>query len=160
MRREPTDAEKKLWSRLRDRQLGGLKFRRQVPFGGFVLDYYCTGAMLAVELDGGQHAEPAGQRYDAGRDAALLKLGVVVLRFPDDEALKETDAVLEKILGVGRNSATAGVEADVGRRSHLDSERPLTPALSRREREVRPWSAGEAEDAGRLPPSPSGRARG
>ena len=71
-----------------------MKFRRQVPFGGFVLDYFCAGAMLAVELDGGQHADAAGREYDTGRDAALLKLGVLVLRFPDDEALKHTDAVL------------------------------------------------------------------
>jgi very-short-patch-repair endonuclease len=100
MRREPTDAEKKLWSRLRDRQIGGFKFRRQVPLGGYILDYFCKEAKLGVELDGGQHADAEEARYDAGRDEALRKLGVEVLRFPDDEAIKDTDAVLARILEI------------------------------------------------------------
>jgi very-short-patch-repair endonuclease len=106
MRREPTDAETKLWSRLRDRRLGGLKFRRQVPFGGYILDYFCEAVMLAVELDGGQHNDPDGARRDEGRDAALGKLGVEVLRFWDPDVLKETDAVCEAILDAATRRAT------------------------------------------------------
>jgi very-short-patch-repair endonuclease len=98
MRREPTDAEKRLWSRLRDRRLGGFKFRRQAPFAGYVLDFYCEDASLAVELDGGQHNDADGARRDQGRDGALRRLGVTVLRFWDPDALKETDAVCEAIL--------------------------------------------------------------
>ena len=93
MRHEPTDAEKKLWSRLRDRRLGNLKFRRQVPLGGYILDFFCQEAMLALELDGGQHNDEPGFKRDAGRDEALRKLGVETLRFWDPDVLKHTDAV-------------------------------------------------------------------
>ena len=113
MRHEPTDAEKKLWSRLRDRRLNGLKFRRQFPFGGYVLDFFCEQVMLCVELDGGQHNDPEGMVRDAGRDAALAKLGVEVIRFWDPDVLKETDAVCEAILA----AATA-------RTSHVPSPPP------------------------------------
>ena len=113
MRREPTDAEKKLWSRLRDRRLSGFKFRRQVPFGGYVLDFFCEQSMLCVELDGGQHNDPDGSRRDAGRDAALAKLGLEVIRFWDPDVLKGTDAVCEAILA-----------AATSRRSHVPSPPP------------------------------------
>jgi len=98
MRREATDAEQRLWSRLRDRRLGGLKFRRQVPFAGYVLDFFCQERALAVELDGGQHNDGPGGKRDTGRDGALRKQGVETLRFWDPDVLKETDAVCEAIL--------------------------------------------------------------
>jgi very-short-patch-repair endonuclease len=98
MRREPTDAERKLWQRLRNRQLAGFKFRRQVPFAGYVLDFYCDDAKLSIELDGGQHNDPKGLEYDEGRTKALDKLGIRVLRFWDPDVLKDIDAVLERVL--------------------------------------------------------------
>src|SRR5688572_23763946 len=98
MRRESTDAERKLWQRLRNRQLDGFKFRRQAPLAGYVLDFYCDEAKLAVELDGGQHNDDEGMRYDQGRTGALGKSGVRVLRFWDPDVLKNVDAVLERIL--------------------------------------------------------------
>src|SRR5215212_11080909 len=84
MRRDSTDAEARLWHRLRDRQLGGFKFRRQVVIAGFVIDFYCSDACLAVELDGSQHMESPDAEYDRGRTMALEKIGVRVLRFWDN----------------------------------------------------------------------------
>jgi len=97
LRRRPTDAEAKLWRALRGRQLAGAKFRRQHPIGGYVVDFYCERAKLAIELDGGQHLEPARAAYDAERTRALERAGVRVLRFFDDDALARSEAVLESI---------------------------------------------------------------
>jgi very-short-patch-repair endonuclease len=96
LRREMTDAERKLWSLLRDNQLG-LKFRRQAPFGQYILDFLCIKAKLAVELDGGQHYTDSGRSRDVRRDQYLRSNGLNVLRFSDVEFLKNPDGVLEAI---------------------------------------------------------------
>jgi very-short-patch-repair endonuclease len=70
MRQAPTDAEESLWRRLRQSQLGA-RFRRQHPLAGFILDFYCPSARLAIELDGGGHTEARQQHYDERRDKAL-----------------------------------------------------------------------------------------
>jgi very-short-patch-repair endonuclease len=93
LRESMTDAERRLWSRLRGRELGGAKFRRQVPIGRYVADFACVDSRLIVELDGGQHE--AGR--DAARTADLQRLGWRVLRFWNDAVLRETDAVLTEI---------------------------------------------------------------
>lgn len=90
-----TEAEKKLWHQLRDRRLNGFKFRRQIPVGRYVVDFVCPEAMLIVELDGGQHAERTQQ--DAARTAFLNQQGYRVLRFWNNDALGETEAVLTVI---------------------------------------------------------------
>jgi very-short-patch-repair endonuclease len=100
MRREPTDAEKRLWRVLRDRRLGGFKFRRQVPVAGYVLDFYCMRAGVVVEADGGQHLDAEQVACDRRREAALAGLGIRVVRFPDHEILKDPDAVSEAIYAV------------------------------------------------------------
>lgn len=91
-----TDAERKLWQRLRGRQLGA-KFRRQHPFQGYVLDFVCLEQRLVVEVDGSQHAEAAER--DAARTEVLAHAGFQVLRFWNNDVLMETDAVVEVILG-------------------------------------------------------------
>ena len=91
------DAERKLWSRLRDRRLGGCKFRRQHPVGRYFADFACIEVGLIVELDGGQHFEPEAMEADARRSAALKAAGFDVLRFTDREALMEIDAVLQAL---------------------------------------------------------------
>ncbi|HJV65438.1 MAG TPA: endonuclease domain-containing protein [Geomonas sp.] len=96
LRREQTDAERKLWQVLRDRQLSGLKFRRQHPFGNFILDCVCLEKKLIVEVDGGQHNQQAED--DQKRSEALAKAGFTVLRFWNNEVLQELDAVMERIL--------------------------------------------------------------
>ena len=98
LRREATDAERLLWSLLRNRQFLGLKFRRQHPLRGYVLDFYCHEAKLGIELDGGQHAEPEQAARDAQRTRDLEEHGIRVVRFWNHEVLKETRAVLEAIM--------------------------------------------------------------
>lgn len=79
LRRSQTDAERKLWTRLRARQVNGLKFRRQHPIGRYIVDFCCPEHQLVVELDGGHHARQA--RADEHRTKFLVQLGYRVLRF-------------------------------------------------------------------------------
>jgi very-short-patch-repair endonuclease len=112
LRRKATDAEKYLWSLLRNRQLAGYKFRRQHPLGRFVLDFYCHEAKLCVELDGGQHAEPAQADYDRERTAWLNQEGIRVIRFWNTDVLNNIEGVLQSIL----IALTTPVEQEVKRR--------------------------------------------
>jgi len=96
LRRNMTDAERKLWSLLRNNRLG-VKFRRQVPYGPYILDFYCVKARLVVELDGSQHYTPEGKRRDAKRDAYLRSDGLEVLRFLNDEVLSNEERVEQVI---------------------------------------------------------------
>jgi len=95
LRGNATDAERRLWSRLRDRQLGGFKFRRQRPIGPYICDFVCLSAAVAVELDGSQHVDDAA--YDARRDAILRSNGFRVLRFWNADVMARLDGVLETI---------------------------------------------------------------
>jgi len=115
LRQGQTDAEALLWSKLRSRQIGGLKFRRQHPIGPYFADFACIEIGLVVELDGGQHGADAAVAHDQQRSDAMAASGFQTLRFWNNDVLLQPEAVLEKILQV------AGT---------------LTPALSRsRERE-------------------------
>ncbi len=98
LRRVATEAEKALWEELRDRKLGGFKFRRQVPVGAFVLDLYCAQSRLAVEVDGGGHAEAQQAAYDDERTQLLARRGIRLLRFWNDDVMRHREAVLERIL--------------------------------------------------------------
>ena len=93
MRRAPTQAEGRIWKHLRSGKLGGLKFRRQHPVGRFIVDFYCVSAGLVVEVDGPIHDEQADA--DAERQLYLEAMGLRVLRFSNDEALRNTFAVLD-----------------------------------------------------------------
>jgi very-short-patch-repair endonuclease len=95
MRGTQTDAELRLWRLLRDRRLAGLKFRRQVPVGRYIVDFLCFGSRLNVEADGSQHAE---SHHDKVRDAFLAREGWTVLRFWNHEAPQNRDGVLDTIL--------------------------------------------------------------
>jgi very-short-patch-repair endonuclease len=90
-----TDAERKLWTRLRNRGAAGAKFRRQVPMGSFFADFACVERRLIVEVDGGQHADAAPA--DRRRTRALNDHGYTVLRFWNSEVLQNLDGVLAKI---------------------------------------------------------------
>ena len=89
------DAEALLWQLVRNRRLAGAKFRRQHPVGRYILDFYCHEKKLAVELDGGQHAEAL--EYDRQRDHWLKTQGIKVLRVWNNQMLQETEAVAELI---------------------------------------------------------------
>ena len=93
LRRDMTDAERKLWLAVRDRRLEGVKFRRQSTIGPYVIDFLCIEAKLIVELDGGQHEEAA----DAPRTRFLEEQGYSVLRFWNNDALENFEGVLETI---------------------------------------------------------------
>ena len=98
LRANSTDAEKSLWQRLRSRQIGGYKFRRQHPVGSYFADFACVEAQLIIELDGGQHVLPHNQSHDLTRTRALTDAGFQVLRFWNNDVLTPTEAVLQLIL--------------------------------------------------------------
>ncbi len=89
LRKGQTEIEARLWHYIRDRRLKGKKFRRQHPIGAYILDFYCPEAKLAIELDGGGHAEQAQKVYAAERERVLALRGIEVLRFWDNEVWKE-----------------------------------------------------------------------
>jgi very-short-patch-repair endonuclease len=93
LRLTPTDAEIRLWSRLRRRQLDGFRFRRQQPMGKYIVDFFCPEAKLIIEVDGGQHADESDvrARWLEGR-------GYRVVRFWNNDVLANTDGVLHEIL--------------------------------------------------------------
>ena len=96
LRHHQTDTERELWHLLRDRELSGYKFRRQVPLGPYVADFVCLSARLIVELDGGQHGEQI--TYDSERTKWLEAQDFRVLRFWNNQVFEERDAVLATIL--------------------------------------------------------------
>ncbi|MBZ9675146.1 endonuclease domain-containing protein [Mesorhizobium sp. ES1-1] len=102
LRREMTEAEDRLWSELRDRRLDGIKFRRQVPIGKYIADFVCAEARLIVEIDGSQHAD---SDHDRIRTAQLEAEGFRVLRFWNDDVLKEMNAVCDTIIAYVRDKS-------------------------------------------------------
>ncbi|MBA3527126.1 MAG: DUF559 domain-containing protein [Sphingomonas sp.] len=94
LRRDSTDAENRLWRHLRNRNLGGFKFRRQVTIGEYVADFACVECRVVVEADGGHHSE----ERDAARTNRLSALGWRVIRFWNTEILRQTEGVLAAIL--------------------------------------------------------------
>ncbi|MFC5067673.1 endonuclease domain-containing protein [Flaviflagellibacter deserti] len=94
LRAELTDCERILWRELRSRRFAGRKFRRQVPIGPYIADFVCLDAKLVIELDGGQHSESA---RDEIRDAYLKSAGWTVLRFWNNDMLRNREGVLTVI---------------------------------------------------------------
>jgi very-short-patch-repair endonuclease len=95
MRHEPTDAETAMWRLLRDRRLSTFKFRRQVPFKNYILDFVCFEKRLVIEIDGSQHSE---SQRDATREATLAAEGFWTLRYWNNDVLQQPASVLEDIL--------------------------------------------------------------
>jgi len=96
LRRDTTDAERLLWSRLRASQLSGHKFKRQQPIGNYIVDFVCFDAKLIIELDGGQHADQ--DEADRSREAWLRSQGFRVIRFWNNDVMHNLDGVLERIM--------------------------------------------------------------
>ena len=95
LRKNPTDAERLLWQKLRYWQIDGCKFRRQQPLGGYIVDFICLHKRLIVELDGGQHALQAD--YDKERDGWVRDQGFAVLRFWNNDVIENINGVTEVI---------------------------------------------------------------
>ncbi len=93
LRREPTEAAKRLWSRLRAKQLG-VQFTREFPIGNAVADFACRRARLVIEVDGGQHADNAA---DLARTRMIEAHGYQVIRFWNNDVLQDTDGVIHRI---------------------------------------------------------------
>jgi very-short-patch-repair endonuclease len=127
LRNHATDAERHLWHRLRLGQLGGHKFRRQVPVAGYIADFVAPQLKLIVELDGGQHADQVA--YDAKRSRALESAGYWVVRYWNDAVLLQTEAVLEDVLRVAEMLKSN----DKGKSKSKST--PPQPSPSLRERE-------------------------
>ena len=97
LRMAVTDAEQRLWFRLRRKQLLGVQFYRQKPIGNYIVDFYAPAAALVVEVDGGHHFETPQARRDQARTSYLAEQGLQVLRFTDLEVLQQLDVVVEAI---------------------------------------------------------------
>ncbi len=97
LRNNMTDAEKLLWSRLRNKQILGLQFYRQKPILNFIVDFYCPAVNLVIECDGSQHFTEDGLEADRVRDEALAQLGLKVLRFDNGQVMGQIDDVVEVI---------------------------------------------------------------
>ena len=124
LRREDTDAEAKLWNALRARRLGGWRWKRQVPWGPYFLDFLCLEAGIVVELDGSQHAEQVA--YDARRTEYIERSGLRVIRFWNHEVLANRAGVCDAIL-----------HACGGERPEEVVENPPLPPCSEAERRGR-----------------------
>ncbi|RJP70310.1 MAG: endonuclease domain-containing protein [Candidatus Abyssobacteria bacterium SURF_17] len=97
LRKNMTDAERLLWSRIRGKQLKGCQFYRQKPVGTYIVDFYCPKGNLIIEIDGGQHYTSTGQQRDRVRDNYLNNLGLAVMRFSDREIFENLDGVVQTI---------------------------------------------------------------
>jgi very-short-patch-repair endonuclease len=97
LRKNSTDAERILWSELRDHRLNGAGFRRQVPIKNYIADFICHAAKLVIELDGGQHFSDQAERADAARSTVIEAQGFKVLRFSNHDVMTNRVGVLETI---------------------------------------------------------------
>ncbi len=98
LRKNQTNAERKLWSLLRNRQLAKVKFRRQFPVDRYILDFYSPEYKLGIEADGGQHYSDKGKVKDELRTGKLAKYGIQILRFSDLDILNNIEGVYAVIL--------------------------------------------------------------
>src|SRR5207237_3372346 len=95
LRKNSTDAERILWSELRDHRLNGASFRRQVPIESYIADFLCHAARLVIELDGGQHFSDESEQADAARSAVIEAKGFKVLRVSNHDVMRNRAGVLE-----------------------------------------------------------------
>jgi very-short-patch-repair endonuclease len=100
LRQNPTLAEQRLWQALKNRQLDGLRFRRQHPVGSFIVDFYCPQHRLVVEVDGDIHSQQV--EYDTIRTTQLNQFGYRVVRFSNHEVMTNLATVLRQILAASQ----------------------------------------------------------
>jgi very-short-patch-repair endonuclease len=134
LRRNSTDAERLLWSELRDHRLNGARFRRQVPIENFIADFVCHAAKLVIERDGGQHYSNDGEQADSARTAVIEGRGFRVLRFTNLDVITNRAEVLETIVAaVGSSAPTPTLprkrereQAGAGGSAHINSDAEIS----------------------------------
>src|SRR5467141_2177544 len=156
LRKNSTDAERILWSELRDHRLNGASFRRQAPIGSYIADFMCHAAKLVIELDGGQHFSDRGEQTDAARSAVIEAKGFQVLRFSNHDVMTNRAGVLETIAAAIEARAPTltlprkrerGQAADGAmRKTRLGARRASSPDTAKHEHGARP-----VEQAGPAP---------
>ena len=104
LRNNTTDAERKLWSMIRKKEIMNFKFTRQYGVGKYILDFYCPTLRLALELDGSQHMEAKNAMYDEQRAKFLNFHNIKIIRFYDNEVFKNPEKVLERIVKIIKNN--------------------------------------------------------
>jgi very-short-patch-repair endonuclease len=124
MRKEPTRAEDRIWAWLRNRRFAGMKFRRQVPIGRYIVDFYCVELKLAIELDGSQHQAVWMVDYDSERTRYLISHGIQLLRIPNELLIRDSILVGEQISAIITERLTAAACANETPSSGL---RPPSP---------------------------------
>ena len=97
LRKNMTEPEKVLWYNLRGRRFQNVKFRRQHGIGKYIVDYYCSDSLLAIEIDGDTHFSDKSVKYDKERTDYISKRGIRVIRFTNEEVLVNLEGVLYKI---------------------------------------------------------------
>jgi very-short-patch-repair endonuclease len=111
MRKSMTEAELKLWNEIRAHRLMGLGFRRQLPISGYIVDFACPEKKLVIEIDGSHHGEALQAEADRTRDATLQSLGWTVLRFWNDDVLRDVAGVCQHVVvSAGRDKPSAAME--------------------------------------------------
>lgn len=123
LRNNPTEVEKLLWRWLRMWQLDDYKFRRQQPLGNYIVDFVCLERRLIIEVDGGQHAEQSD--YDAERDDWLREQGFIVLRFWNNDVLKNFEGVTERIFETLKSSPFLSPSPQGGRKKIVGRNIPV-----------------------------------
>jgi very-short-patch-repair endonuclease len=121
MRRVLTDVELKLWNELRAHRLMGLPFRRQMPIAGYIVDFACPSKKLIVEVDGCQHGDAANAAADKDRSLRLEALGWTVLRFWNDDVMRDIENVCQHIVivsGMDHADTSATTFAEPGKETH------------------------------------------
>ena len=108
LRRTMTPPELRLWTVLRGKALGGLRFRRQHPVGPYILDFYCAAGKLAIEVDGAGHAHPDQAGHDVRRDRWLFEQGVTMLRVLATDVRDGLDGVVIAIVAAAAGDAPSG----------------------------------------------------
>jgi very-short-patch-repair endonuclease len=128
LRRNLTDAEAKLWVHLKRVKTVDTHFRKQVPVGNYIADFACMRGRLIIEVDGAQHGFDGGVQHDVKRTRFLESQGFRVLRFWNDDVLRDIEGVLDTIYAVLHGASDASVHS-MSRRKALQDEAPSSPSM-------------------------------
>ena len=128
LRKQSTDAERLLWSRLRDRRLMGLKFKRQCPIGSYIVDFVCKERDLVIEIDGGHHQEQRAS--DQSRTEWLSSCGYGVIRYWNNQVLDDIDSVLESIRVTLEAGTSSSPQPPITQQNHHQSLASPSPVVA------------------------------